>query len=233
MSTRGEISKPHIETKEEGLRNVDLFHDFSSVEELNEYLDKCELIGVGSNALVFLVPNKECAESETLLRFEILNPVGTEWTLSLLDDLLCKYPSFFQELSFLKEKVNSWVSQKSVKKQIKESRLRIKNEVSGHNSAFRRNHNLTMPINSYYMFQGNWFGVRIKYLNGVSLGRAFPQSEISDYASNLLREPNTNNVLIGISNSTVSELLIDICEFIPSSEEIGNFDKEKLYRFTQ
>ncbi len=222
---------PHVLSKDDGLRNVDVFHNFDSERELNLYLDKCQLIGVGTNALVFLLPAPvECKESEALIRFEIQNCIGYDWTKQFVYQLTCNYPSFYSKLDNLSNKLETWVRPKSMKSQTSASRHRIKEQIAGHNSAFRRNPMLTMPVNSYYSFQDKWFGLRIKYLNGVSLGDAFPKAELENFVSTLLNDPNPNNVLVGITNSQVSEALIDISRFFPSDQSVGVEQPPRLYQ---
>jgi hypothetical protein len=210
---------------------VDVFHDFKSEEELDTYLDQCELIGVGTNAVVFLLPSPEkCDVSEILFRIEIENPVGYEWTNKLINKLLCEYPSFASKLMRLLKKIDERVKPRSTQKLAKECRQSMKRQIAGHNAAFRRNPLLTMPINSYYTFQEKWLGIRVKYFNGVPLAEAFPQAVLSDYAYAILKDPNPNNVVVGITNSTVREALIDIWDFTASDSELGVENSRHLYK---
>jgi hypothetical protein len=220
---------PHVIEKVDGLRNVDVFLDFSNEDEVNAYFEKCELIGVGSNAIVFLLPPPEkCTASEALLRFEIQNPLGTDWTELLLKKLICEYPSFFEKLQALLLKLEERVRERPMKRQIEESRKSIKRQIAGHNSAFRRDPLITMPINSYFAYQGKWFGIRVKYLNGVSLAEAFPDAELTEYSFEILKDKNPSNVVVGIQNSQVREALIDIWDFTPSNQGISQ-SGDKLY----
>jgi hypothetical protein len=222
---------PHVITKQEALVNVDVFRDFKTEKELSDFIDTCQLIGVGTNAIVFLTPAQErCDVSEILFRMEIQNPVGYDWTKALLEKLICDYPSYIHKLQNLLEKLEVRVKPRSMKTQIKNSKDSIKKQIAGHNAAYRRDPMLTMPINSYYTFQDHWLGIRIRYFDGVPLGEAFPDAQLSDYALALLKDTNPRNVLVGISNSQVVEALIDIWDFTPSNEDLGHEKPQHLYK---
>lgn len=214
--------KPHVHIKEDGLRNVDVYQNFQTLEEITEYIEDCQLIGVGTNAVVFLLPPEpESLESENLFRFEIRNPMGYEWTKKILESLIQEYPSYYRSLSVLLEKLETLVKPHKQSHVNDDARKHTKAQVAAHNAAFRRDPSTTMPINSVYTFQNKIFGTRIRYLNGTSLGEGFPGAELTQYAHTILDEPNPKNVITGITNSQFPDQLIDLTKFIPSDQEIS------------
>ncbi len=213
---------PHIKSKAEGIRNVDVFMDFPDISTLNSYLDQCTLIGVGENAVIFLLPPPiNCLTGDAIFRIELRNPVGYEWTKDLIESLILKYPKYSKKLNKLLLKIEWFVKPRKLSSLTNICKDRMRAQIAGHNSAFRRDPTITIPINSYFTFQNRWLGVRMRYLDGKPLSEAIPHATLSALYRFILRDENPDNVLVQIRNSAIETMLIDIEDFTASDTPIN------------
>lgn len=211
--------REHILTVKDGLRYVDVFHDFTSHEELATYLDQCQLIGVGCDALAFVVTEADGSLSESLIRIDIFNSAGYSWTKALLVRIKEKYHWFTKKVEYLERKLNQLEhGEDSYKRKTKKKKREQKHRIAAHNSLFRHDPTITMPINSYYTLRGELLGLRIKYLAGQPLACIDPDAVLPDNVKEVFQDDNLSNVLVQIINSCFTSALIDIEKFRPSDQ---------------
>jgi hypothetical protein len=207
---------PNVLQKNDGLRYVEVLHDFKSPEEFESFLERCTLIATGKNALVFLEP-----QQTGVLRLDLLNPLGYEWNKKYISKLSERYPFFSEDLSQLLEK-NEWhIKPRSAKYIRKESGRELRTRIAAHNAAFRRNPLSTVPINCFYTHEDKPLAVSMPFLDGNCLAEVDPEATLTEDESALLCDRNPHNIMVDISNSLPQRVIIDLSRFTPSNQPLN------------
>jgi hypothetical protein len=213
----------HVESVEDGIRNIDVIKDFPDHVELTDYVIKCALCGVGGNAITL----KAFDRPESVIRIEYENFAGYQWTEQLLVYLIEVHKQTSTSLECISSMDNLLLKLRKIdqssffsKHRKHNMRREFKQRIAAHNSQYRRDPLSTIPVNGYYAFKGEPLALHLKHLDGKSLKHTNSEASMTPAERVILADPNLVNILVSISNSLSQRQFIDLYKFRASNLEI-------------
>jgi hypothetical protein len=194
--------------------------NFTSREEVETLLRNYEFLSSGIEAIVL----KSKTEPEIVIRLELYNHLGRDWTINFLTQLSSSdnQPSHQEEYEDALTMLNS--AGKLYDTLAQYAKKRVRERVAAHNAQFRRDPSSTIPINLVYTFKDIPFAVRMKYLQGTA---AEGTAAELDRQIDLTGDTNPNNTLTNIANSPHKTQMIDLKNFVPSDKALDSLSKPK------